>query len=168
MDDWLIERLDASHEREGFSCGKAPLDDFLKTRAGQYERKGVGRTFIAVLPQSKRALGYYTLAAGSIPFANVPKPQAKKLPKHPVPVILLGRLAVDQSARRRGLGEYLLFDAFERCLAAAEEVGAFAVEVQAIDEEAQRFYKKYGFVQLADQPLHMFLPIETIRKGLSG
>ena len=61
MDDWLIERLDASHDREGFSCGKAPLDDFLKTRAGQYERKGVGRTFIAVLPQSKRALGYYTL-----------------------------------------------------------------------------------------------------------
>jgi len=168
MDDWLIERLVASHEREGFSCGKAPLDDFLKTRAGQYERKGVGRTFIAVLHPSKRALGYYTLAAGSIPFAHLPKPRAKKLPKHPVPVILLGRLAVDQSARRRGLGEYLLFDAFERCLAAAEEVGAYAVEVQAIDEEAQRFYKKYGFVQLADQPLHMFLPIETIQKGMSG
>jgi GNAT superfamily N-acetyltransferase len=168
MDDWLIERLHASHERDAFCCGKGALDEFLKTRAGQYERKGIGRTFVAVLHDSKRVLGYYTLAAGAIPFANLPKPQSKKLPKHPVPVILLGRLAVDQTARRRGLGEYLLFDAFERCLAAAEEVGAYAVEVQAIDEEAQRFYKKYGFVQLPDQPLRMFLPIETIRRGLSG
>jgi ribosomal protein S18 acetylase RimI-like enzyme len=167
MDDWTIKLLDESHEKGEFCCGKAPLDDFIRTKAGQYSRKGVGRTYVATLNRQQRVAGYYTLAVGAIPFATLPEASGKKLPKHPVPVILLGRLAVDQAARGRRLGEYLLFDAFARCLQIADSAGAYAIEVMAKDAEAKEFYEKYGFVPLLDQDRHLFLPLETIRKGMA-
>lgn len=113
-DNWRIELLNDRHERGAFSSGKAPLDAFLRTQAGQYDRKGIGRTYIAVRPQLSKALGYYTLAASAVAFADLPKVIVKKLPKHPVPSILLGRLAVDNSVRGQGLGSTLLMDALHR------------------------------------------------------
>jgi GNAT superfamily N-acetyltransferase len=166
MADWQIERLDQSHERGDFCCGKALLDDFLRARAGQYERRNVGRTYVAVRPGEKRVLGYCTLAAGALELANLPRNAAKKLPKHPVPVALLGRLAVDRSMQGRGLGADLLFDAFKRCLLLADVLGIHAVEVTAIDEEAKTFYLKYGFVALLDQDLHLYLSTSSIKAGL--
>src|SRR4051812_25116768 len=103
MAEWQIEPLD-DHERGAFSCGKAPLDAFIRTQAGQYVRKSVGRTFVAVPPGSRAVIGYYTLAASALEFALLPAALTKKLPKHPIPTILLGRLAVDLSARGKGLG----------------------------------------------------------------
>ncbi len=167
MADWIIERFDDSHERGEFCCGKAPLDNFIKTLAGQYERKGVGRTFVAVQGADRRVAGYYTLALGAVSLPTVPRVYAKKLPKHPVTVVLLGRLAVDTKYQGHGLGEHLLFDAFQRILAIAEQAGAFAVEVVAINQGAKQFYEKYGFTPLTDQELHSFLPLATIRKGLT-
>ena len=109
--------------------------------------------------------GYYTLAAGSVAFANLPEAAAKKLPGHPLPTALLARLAVDQSAQGRGLGAALLMDAFERCLKAAEDLAIHAVEVDAIDYPAKAFYEKYGFVPLLDDPLHLYLTLATIQQA---
>lgn len=137
----------------------------MRLRASQYEKRRLGRTFVALFPGATTVAGYYTLSAGSIAIANLPPEAAKRLPRHPVPVILLGRLAVDQKARGQGLGKALLRDALRRCLDLAEQLGLFAVEVLAIDSEAREFYTKYGFVPLADNDLHLFLPIKTIEEG---
>ncbi|HLQ43127.1 MAG TPA: GNAT family N-acetyltransferase, partial [Planctomycetaceae bacterium] len=115
MDDWRIERLDASHQRGEFCCGHQSLDDFIQRYVGQYERRNLGRTYVAVRIGEKRVLGYFTLAAGSVPASQLPPQVAKKLPKHSVPVALLGRLAVDESAQGRGLGKLLLMDCLRRC-----------------------------------------------------
>lgn len=163
--EWRIEPLRESHERAEFSCGKSPLDDFLRLRASQYERRRLGRTYVALFPGALTVAGYYTLAAGAIAIANLPPEAAKRLPKHPVPVILLGRLAVDQKARGQGLGKALLRDALRRSLDLSEQLGLFAIEVLAIDADAKKFYTKYGFVPLADNDLHLFLPITTIEEG---
>jgi len=163
--EWRIEPLRSSHERGEFSCGKAPLDDFLRLRATQYEKRRLGRTYVALFPGATTVAGYYTLAPGAIAIANMPAQSAKRLPKHPVPVILLGRLAVDQKARGQGLGKALLRDALRRSLSLSEQLGLFAVEVLAIDAGAKEFYAKYGFVPLADNDLHPFMPIKTIEEG---
>src|SRR5262249_21266028 len=107
MAEWRIEPLRASHERGDFSCGKAPLDDFLRLRASQYEKRRLGRTYVAVFPGAMKVAGYYTLAAGAIAVADLPPKASKRLPKHPAPVILLGRLAVDLKVKGQGLGKAL-------------------------------------------------------------
>ena len=165
MAEWRIEPLGDSHQRAEFFCGKAPLDDFLRLRASQYERRRLGRTYVALFPGTAMVAGFYTLAAGAIAIANVPPEAARRLPKHPVPVILLGRLAVDQKARGQGLGRALLRDALRRSLDLSEQLGLFAVDVLAVDADAKEFYAKYGFVPLADNDLHLFLPIKTIEEG---
>lgn len=165
VSDWQMERLKNTHERGEFSCGKPPLDDFLRLRVSQYEKRRLGRTYAALFPGETKVAGYYTLAAGAIPFTNLPSDAAKRLPKHPVPVILLARLAVDQNARGQGLGKALLQDALRRCLEMSEQLGLYAVEVLALDAEAKGFYSKYGFVPLADNDQHLFLPIKTIENG---
>jgi GNAT superfamily N-acetyltransferase len=168
MADWLIERLGRSHDRDSFCCGKAPLDDFLQRLVTQYEKRNLGRTYVAVRPPAKQVLAYYTLASSAVTFEHLPEGPAKKLPKHPVPVVLLARLAVDQSLQGEGFGEALLIDALERCLTIADQLGIHAVEVDAIDRPAKAFYEKYGFVALLDHPFHLFLPIATIRKMHGG
>src|SRR5947209_12357325 len=92
VDEWRIEPLDRSHERGEFCCGTTSLDTFLHSLVSQYERRKLGRTYVAVRPGEKRVFGYYTLAAGSLSFQHLPAKVAKKLPKHPVPVALLARL----------------------------------------------------------------------------
>ncbi len=166
MDNWQFEPLDRSHQSGEFCCGKAPLDEFLRSLVSQYEKRKLGRTYVAVLPNDRRIYGYYTLASGSIPFQNLPPAVAKKLPRHPVPVALLGRLAVDQVAQGRGLGEELLMDALRRCLELSYHLGIFAVEVMALDTQAEGFYLKYGFVPLLDNNLHLYLPMKTIEDEL--
>jgi GNAT superfamily N-acetyltransferase len=113
-------------------------------------------------PSTYGTSGYYTIASGAVPFLNLPAPSARKLPRHPVPVILLARLAVDHSAQGQKLGESLL-DALGRSLTLAEALGIHAVEVGAIDQQAKAFYQKYGFQPLLDAELHLYLPVATIR-----
>jgi GNAT superfamily N-acetyltransferase len=164
MDEWQFERFDSSHDRADFCCGKGPLDDFLRAHVSQYERRGLGRTYVAVIGGTKKVCGYYTLASGAIPVAQLPPKVAKKLPKHPIPAVLLGRLAVDQSAQRRGLGEDLLMDAFRVSLVLSASVGLYAVEVWAIDDQAKRFYEKYAFTPLMDSPRHLYIPMQTAQE----
>jgi predicted N-acetyltransferase YhbS len=167
MAEWHIEPMADEHERGAFSCGKAPLDAFIQTKAGQYARRDMGRTFVAVRPGERAVVGYYTVAASAVEFVHVPPSLGKKLPKHPVPAILLGRLAVDQSVHGKGLGGELLIDATNRAMKIADELGVFGVHTHAIDDEAKAFYAHFGFVPLLDDDRHMLLPMATIRKGLA-
>lgn len=162
MAEWVIEPLRPAHERASFTCGKAALDTFLRSLVSQYEKRRLGRTFIATPAGDVRVAGYYTLAAGAFDPGSLPEAERKKLPGHPVPVIHLGRLAVDQASRGRRLGETLLFHAVRTALELAEKLGAYAVDVRAIDDEARAFYAKYGFLPLADDPLHLYLPMKTV------
>jgi len=166
MADWLIERLNKTHQREGFQCGKDALDHFLKTLAGQYERKRLGRTFVAVAPGEKAVRGFFTVATGSLTIEALPPAARKGLPKHPLPTAHLGRLAVDQSHRGRRLGETLLLTFLQMALKLAEDWGVFAVDLWAIDEDARSFYTKYGFLPLEDDPLHLYMPLTTLAKAL--
>lgn len=166
MADWIIEPFDKPHDRSAFSCGRPSLDDFIRTCVSQYEKRRLGKTFVAVSRGEKRVIGYYTLAAGAVMFEHLPTEAARKLPKHPVPVILLARLAVDQSAQAKRLGEGLLLDALQRAVDLSANLGAYAVEVDAIDDSAAAFYAKYGFVPLLDNPQHLYLPLATLEKAL--
>jgi GNAT superfamily N-acetyltransferase len=166
MADRQIERLERGHVRDVFSCGKPPLDEFIQRLVSQYEKRNLGRTYVAVRPGEKQVLGYYTLAPGAIPFQNIPEPSARKLPRHPVPVILLARLAVDQSVQGQGWGEGLLIDALQRGLGLADKLGIHAIEVDAIDQQAKAFYEKYGLVPLLDNEFHLFLPTAAIQSAI--
>lgn len=166
MADWRIERLHRSHERGEFCCGKAPLDEFIRSLVSQYEKRNLGRTYVAIMEGEKRVYGYSTLASSAVPFAHVPPKIARKLPRHPVPVALLARLAVDQAAQGQGLGADLLMDALRRCRELAATLGIFAVEVLAMDDEARRFYEKYGFAPLLDDVRHLYLPMKTLETTL--
>lgn len=168
MAEWIIERLQTKHERGEFSCGKPPLDTFLRSLVSQYEKRNLGRTYVATEPDQVRVAGYHTLAAGSFDMTCVPEKELKKLPKHPIPTIHLGRLAVDASFRGKRLGETLLFHALHLALELASQMGAFAVDVWAIDDEARAFYEKYGFLGLQDNPLHLYLPMKTIEAMFSS
>jgi GNAT superfamily N-acetyltransferase len=161
---WLIERLTDAHDRSGFSCGKSPLDEFLKKLAGQYDRRDFARTYVAVVPPDSAVQGYYTLSGGSLDLSALPESVRKKLPRHPVPVARLGRLAVTQAAQGRSLGKALLLYALKRCTQVSAEVALYAVEVEAIDEAARSFYLKYGFTSLAADPFHLYLSMKTVEK----
>ena len=167
MADWLLARLDRSHEREQFRCGKPPLDHFLHALVSQYEKRKLGRTYVAVRPGENRVYGYYTLASGAVPFQSLPAKAAKKLPQHPAPVALLARLAVDVTMQGSGLGKHLLLDALKRCLDLSGQLGIHAVEVDAIDLAAKAFYEKFGFISLLDREWHLYLPLATIEATFS-
>lgn len=162
--EWLIEELASDHDRGAFSCGHDSLDSFLKQYASQNQKTGVSRTFVALKRGEKVVRGYYSLAAGAVKLDNLTDEQRKRLPRYPVPVAHLGRLAVDKSTQRKGLGEHLLLDALCRVDRADRELGIHAVEVVAIDDAARHFYLKYGFTELRDDPHHLFISMKTIRQ----
>jgi len=156
----LIEKLSADHDRQDFDCGVGDLNSYLVKYSGQHERKGIGRTYVATEEESKRVLGYYSISSSAVAFEIVPE----KLPRHPVPVALIGRLAVDKGERGQGLGETLLVHALQSAQRAAKIVGIYAVVVDALDESAKSFYLKYGFNRLTDDPLHLYLPMRAIER----
>lgn len=159
-----IVPLAAEHVRDGFDCGRATLDDFLRRYAGQYERRNLGRTFVAVERGEFRIDGFYTLSSGQVIFEQLTEDLQRKLPRHPVPVVHLGRLAVDRRLQGRVLGERLLVDALSRAFVIARSVGIHGVEVVAIDDAVRSFYMKYGFTSLLDDVNHLYLPISAIGK----
>jgi GNAT superfamily N-acetyltransferase len=163
---YVIEPLTRNHERAGFDCGEPALNDFLARYARQNEERGLSRTYVAVPEGERRVVGYYTLSAGAVQFAEVPEHLRRRFPRYPVPVAHLGRLATCQSVRGQGLGGVLLVDALKRSLRVADELGVVAMEVWAKTERARAFYAKYGFVALEDDPLHLYLPLETARQVL--
>jgi ribosomal protein S18 acetylase RimI-like enzyme len=160
---WTIQGLDASVDLAAFDCGERSLNSFLQKHAFGNDQAGLGRTFVAVEQGGAIAVGYFTVSTGSIKFDTVPDHAAKRLPKYPIPTVHIGRLAVDVRHQGRGLGETLLVDALRRSATAARSVGVYGVDVIALHAKARAFYLKYGFVEMLDAPLHLFLPIETGR-----
>ena len=160
---WPIVPLRADYDRPAFDCGKPSLDTYLKSYALQNQKKNISPTFVALYPGSNRIAGYYTVSSGSVAFEVLSKEQQKGLPKYPIPVVHVGRLAVDQTAQGQRLGEVLLMDAMRRAKrVATSELGICGVEVNALDEQARTFYLKYGFTELADDKLHLYLPMNVI------
>lgn len=156
--------LDKSFDREPFDCGVAPLNAFLKSRARQSQNKGFNRTYVAIAENDPRKtiVGYYAVSMGQIELNSLPDESRKSLPRHPIPVGRIGRLAIDKSMQGKGLGREVLVDALKRVRDASKIVGAFAVIVDAKNESAKRFYQKYGFLPLADDPMTLFLAIGSI------
>jgi predicted GNAT family N-acyltransferase len=155
-----IEQLSSHHNCRDFDCGVEELNSFLQKYSGQHERKGVGRTYVATKENDDYVIGFYTIVSSSVAFETVPE----NLPRHPVPVALIGRLAVDKNARRQRLGETLLIHALRSAHRAANIVGIYSVVVDAFDESAKNFYLKYGFRELIDDRLHLYLPMKVIEK----
>ncbi|ROZ69010.1 N-acetyltransferase [Ramlibacter sp. WS9] len=160
---YRIEALGKTHERAAFTCGSAALDRYLQQQARQDAEKSVAAPFVLTTPPARQVLGYYTLSASLVNASELPNTLAKKLPRHPqLPVTLLGRLAVDQSMKGKGIGQLLLMDALRRSLEAATHIAAMAVLVDAKDDAAQAFYRHFSFLPLHEQPRRLFLPMKTV------
>ena len=153
--------LDAVHDRATFNSGAEPLDRYLRKQVTQDIRRRVAACFVA-LEGEKRIAGYYTLASASLLLADLPASTGKKLPRYPtVPAVRMGRLAVDQAFKGKGLGGALLADALDR--AARSEIAAYALMVDAKDGAAVAFYRHHGFIALPDSPHTLFLPLSTVQ-----
>jgi len=139
----VIEKLAKHHDLSSFDCGKPSLDDWLRRFAFTNQQNDSARTY--VLHRAGKVVGYDSLSAGAVRKEESPERVAKGLARHPIGVILLARLAVDRTERGTGLGKTLLMDALSRALAASDAIGARAVLVHALDDDAVTFYKKFGF-----------------------
>jgi len=159
-----IELLRRSHQRGDFDCGEESLNEFLRRFARQNDAKDISRTYVLLEGDSPAIVGYYTLCSGSVAFEAVPDQEARKLPHYPIPTAHIARLAVDQRRQGVGLGALLLADALKRIIDVAEQMGIHAVTVQALHAKAAGFYKAFGFQPFKDDPLHLFMPMATIRK----
>lgn len=158
----VIEPLQSSHDRRGFSCGVDALDDYLKKQATQDIKRRIARLFVATTTASPDViLGYYTLSSLAIELAELPPDLARKLPHHPVPAALIGRLACSTAARGQGIGKMLLMDAIKRTLAVSHEIAIYAMIVDALDAQAMSFYRQYGFTRLATRGNRLFLPLKS-------
>lgn len=143
-----------------FSCGIEALDTYLHRYAKNNHKKNIGKTFL--LLQEELAIGFYTISMGSVEFQKLPSKIQMGIPKYPIPVARIGRLAVDKTCKNRGFGKFLLLDALARISEASKVIAAYCVIVDAKDEEAANFYKKFGFEASKDVALALFLPISTI------
>jgi GNAT superfamily N-acetyltransferase len=156
-----IERLLPTHEVESFDCGKEPLNGFLKRFALVNQRNGSSMTYVA--RRGQRVVGYYSLAVGSVRHEAAPGRVTKGLARHPVPVMLLTRLAVDRTEQGTGIGKGLLKDALLRTAQAADIAGIRALLVHAKDEAARAWYLRYDFEASPTDPLHLFLLLKDVR-----
>ena len=160
-----IEKLGATHDVEPFACGKEPLDRFLKRFALTNQNADSARTYVAC--RGSTVLAYYSLAAGAVEHADAPRRVGKGLARHPVPVTLLARLAVDRTEQGRGLGKALVKDALLRTAAAADIAGIRALLVHAKDDEARAWYEALEFEPSPTDPRHLFLLMKDLRAILS-
>jgi GNAT superfamily N-acetyltransferase len=161
-----IEPLSPGHDRTSFACGNASLDRYIREQATQDTRRGIASVFVATAhDQPLRIVGFFTLSAESVVPSDLPPEMAKRLPRHPVPAALVGRLAVDRNFAGRGLGSVLLADAVQKALAAAEMVAMSVVVVDPIDDAARAFYSTFGFRSLQGPQRRMFLTLPRRSKG---
>jgi GNAT superfamily N-acetyltransferase len=155
--------ITSGHDLTQFHCGKEPLDDWLRFRALKNEGRS-SRTYI--VSQGRTAVGYYCLSTGAEKRASIPSKISRNTPD-PVPLILLGRLAVDLNHQGRGIGAGLMKDALQRVAQISKAVGSRALIVHAIDQNAMAFYVKYGFIEFPYGSQTLFLPIDTIAIGVT-
>ena len=153
----VIEALGKQHNRAGFTCGQAELDDWFRQRAGQDERRNVARVFVAV-DDDLGVVGFYSLGAFTLVLDNLPADLARGLPRYDaIPAALIGRLARHERVRGQRIGDLLLADAIMRILDAGRTLAIFAIVVDAKDERAARFYTEFGFRPFPLHPNRLFL-----------
>jgi GNAT superfamily N-acetyltransferase len=161
-----VEKFRREHAIEGFDCGREQLNRYLLRYAWQNQQAGASQTYVGVLGDT--IIGFYTLAVGQVTHAEAPERLTKGLARHPVPIMLLARLAVDRRWHGQGVGKALLRDAMDRTLQAANIAGIRAFAVHAKDEEARRFYEHFDFVPSPADPMHLFVLLKDVRRFRLG
>jgi GNAT superfamily N-acetyltransferase len=159
-----IEKLQRSHKIDDFDCGRDALNRSLSRYAFQNQQAEASQTYVALADE--KVVGYYTLVVGEVAFENAHERLTKGLARHPVPIMLLARLAIETSWQGKGLGAGLLKDAIQRTAQAADIAGIPAFAVHAKDDEAKSFYEHFGFTSLPSDPYHLFRLLKDIRIGL--
>lgn len=155
---YRIRSFDKSIDTASFCCGQALLDEYIRRHAAQDVQRNLARVFLATPEDdSHRLAGFFALSAGSIRCTDVPESLAKKLPRYPVPVALIGRLAVDSGFQGKGLGSILLADACRKVAHASATLAVAGIVVDAKDIAATNFYRHFGFQTLPGQPARLFL-----------
>jgi len=160
--DFRIVLLEQAHNRSQFDCGNEMLNRYLTQQATQDVRRSLAQIYV-LLANDNVVIGYYTINASMIEYANLPEPVRKNLPRYPIPAALIGRFALDINYQGQGLARKLLGDALHRAVAMSKTIGIYAVIVDAKDETVAEFYRKLGFLELSDSSLHLYLPIKTIK-----
>jgi GNAT superfamily N-acetyltransferase len=160
-DSLRIEKLDRAHVVDRFTCGQPELDRFLVRHALSAQQSNSSQTYVALAAQE--VIGFYTIVAGEVHHANAPERVVKGMPRHPIPLLVLARLAVHASAQGRGIGAGLLLDALGRTLQVADVVGIRALAVHAKNDQAAAFYRHFGFAPSPTDPRHLFMIIKDIR-----
>lgn len=158
-----VQLLGAEHRREGFDCGDAALNDFLLRQAGQQQRRGFGKTYVALADDGVSVIGFVTVSAGQV--ATSALSSQAKLPRYPAPVLRIGRLAVDAHHQGKGVGQDLLAFALRLAVEFSQRVGLYAVVVDAKHDKAKAFYVKLGFIVCVDNPLCLYLPVATLERA---
>ena len=158
------EKLNPAHDLSQFRCGEPELDDWLKRRALHNEESGASRTYAVCA--GKQVVGYYALAAGAVAHRDAPGRVKRNMP-NPIPVMVIGRLAMDLKFQGRGIGSALLKDAVLRTVQAAEIAGIRAILVHAISENAKRFYEKLGFMASPTNPMTLMITVQAAAHTLA-
>lgn len=149
--------LAGSHDWQGFDCGREELDNWLRQVARQHQEKGLSKTFVAIREDEPACIcAYYALTLAELENRHLPAAWRKKLPRR-IPGVRLGRLAVDRQYQGKGLGELLLIDALTRARRIYAEAGGIGLFVDALDERAAGYYRRFGFEAAPDNPLLLFL-----------
>ena len=161
--EFVIDKLRRGHDVSAFDCANATLNEWLRKFALTNQQADSARTYVALDRNSVG--GYYALTTGSVHKHESPQRIAKGLANHPIGVVLLARLAVDQTQQGKGLGKALLFDALSRIEEAADIVGIREVLVHAIDDAARRFYRHFGFEESPVDPYQLLLLLKDLRKA---
>jgi predicted N-acetyltransferase YhbS len=158
-----IVPFNKSVDRSGFTCGKSDLDEWLRTQAGQQEKRSNARTFLALDPDGANAVGYYTTTTYRLGLDEAARAYGVGKRQYPVPAVLLARLAVDERWAGHGVGRQLLVHALQGFAEASRLLGFEIVVVHAIDAEAVTFYARYGFVRFEEHPLHLLMSTASLR-----
>lgn len=161
-----IEKLRHDHDVENFDCGREELNRYLSRYAWQNQQAGASQTYIGLV--GSVIVGYHTLAVGQVTHEQAPERLTKGLAKHPVPIVLLARMAVDRRWQGQGIGKALLRDAMQRTLQAADIAGIRAFAVHAKNEEARLFYQHFDFIPSPTDPMHLFVLLKDVRRLISG
>ena len=162
------EPLSSDHELEGFDCGQPSLNAWLTLYARQADAAGSARTYVVADSRQRRVVGYHALTAAAVEREAATARVIKGMPRYPIPVVVLARLAVDVSVAGRGIGAWLLRDAMTRSLAASETIGVRALLVHAIDAKAGRFYLRHGLEPSPTDELHLMILIKDIAAALAA
>jgi len=162
LPDVIIELLEKSHDRNSFDCGNDELNSYLKTLARQHQDRGFSKTFVAVEEGHKVVLGYVSLSMGNVVLQDADPSVYARLPKHPIPVLHVGRLATDRRHAGKGIGSMLLTHAADIAISASASMGVYALELDAIDAPAYQYYLRRGFLPLKSNTKRLYAPLATI------